>query len=728
MDYKLVTRHEDLGSIANEVLGAAYCALDLETTALRPWLGKPRLCSINTGNGVKVVDLFQTQGLGPVVDALSKTNAVVIGQNLKFDQQWLLHHYGLELSKIFDTFRASTLIHNGKRIGHGLWDLYSRELGIVSDAQDLGGSDWSGSLTPEQLFYSADDVHWLPALREKLKPQLAANGLNKTALIEFQVILAEAALENTGFRLDSEMWLNLYERNNIQRAALEAELLYRLPHPEGQLGLFSEGANWNLSSTQQLMKSLARLGIELESTDEDSLAAAASRDPVLLQVIAHRKVSKLCSSFGPDYLGNIDAITGRVHASFYPFTGAGRYSCSKPNLQQIPRLKDFRKCFRPLPGKKLIIADYSQVELRIAAQISGDEKMIQAYNQGQDLHKLTAAWTNEVSVADVTSEMRQLSKAINFGLCIAAGQRVLTHVGLISIENIEDWHLLWDGVEWVRHRGLIFKGIKKVITFDGLTATPDHEVYTNDGRKIRFGKLASSLHFGRIAVGGVGEVAVGYTEFDRQLALIPGESEIDNLLSEQPEQGLLAPVYDILDAGPRHRFTVEGKVVSNCYGMGAEQLVIYALSSYGVVMTLNQARQFRAKYFKAYDGINAWHQKTFRQIKPKGVVRTLSGRLRYLEAKAHNEYLNSPVQGTGADGLKRALRILYDRLKCYGGRARVVHMVHDEIAIEADDEPEFLVQVRADLERSMIEGMSEFITKVPIVVDSGVGCSWAEKG
>jgi DNA polymerase I-like protein with 3'-5' exonuclease and polymerase domains len=656
-----------------------------------------------------------------VVDALSKTNAVIIGQNLKFDQQWLLHHYGLELSKIFDTFRASTLIHNGKRIGHGLWDLYSRELGIVSEAQDLGGSDWSGSLTPEQLFYSADDAHWLPALREKLKPQLAANGLNKTALIEFQVILAEAALENTGFRLDSEMWLNLYERNNIQRAALEAELLYRLPHPEGQLGLFSEGAHWNLSSTQQLIKSLARLGIELESTDEDSLAAAASRDPVLLQVIAHRKVSKLCSSFGPDYLGNIDAITGRVHASFYPFTGAGRYSClvpetpvrtarglvslgevvvgdlvwthkqrwrevtafldqglrevhkvvlgdgreltctgdhrilkfvgsseplegdwitvkdlyiqslhsglnyalagslgacylvdsvsyagerrvydlsvledesyetygvfshncSKPNLQQIPRLKDFRKCFRPLPGKKLIIADYSQVELRIAAQISGDEKMIQAYNQGQDLHKLTAAWTNEVSVADVTSEMRQLSKAINFGLV---------------------------------------------------------------------------------------------------------------------------------------------------FGMGAEQLVIYAFSSYGVVLTLNQARQFRAKYFKAYEGVNAWQQKTFRQIKPKGVVRTLSGRLRYLEANAHNEYLNSQVQGTGADGLKRALRILYDRLKCYGGRARIVHMVHDEIAIEADDEPEFLVQVRADLERSMIEGMSEFITKVPIVVDSGVGCSWAEKG
>jgi len=187
-----------------------------------------------------------------------------------------------------------------------------------------------------------------------------------------------------------------------------------------------------------------------------------------------------------------------------------------------------------------------------------------------------------------------------------------------------------------------------------------------------------------------------------------------------------------VNAGPRHRFTVSGKVVSNCnfgflYGMQAEKFVIYAKMNYGINLTIRQSQEFRHLYFKEYAGLEKWHKETMAEGLHYRLSRTPLGRLRYMDPKAYNEYLNHPVQGAGADGLKMALREVYFRLKQFEGRAKIVHHVHDEIILEVDDEPD-LLKAAAEAECSaMCDAMKRTMSRVSVEAEPGVGASWADK-
>jgi DNA polymerase-1 len=227
----------------------------------------------------------------------------------------------------------------------------------------------------------------------------------------------------------------------------------------------------------------------------------------------------------------------------------------------------------------IVTADYSQIELRMMAQLSGDRLLMSVYRRNLDAHRQTAALVNEVSLEEVTKAMRQSAKPVNFGLI---------------------------------------------------------------------------------------------------------------------------------------------------FGMGAKRLVEYAMSAYGVVLSLKEAEGFRERFFDGYSGVRSWHHKTLENGKKTGISRTMSGRIRYLEETAYSEHLNTPVQGSCADGLKASLPNVYQRLKKYGGRAKLVHMVHDEIEIESGDDPEELESIKQDLVDGMTEGMQQFLSDVPVVVDAAYGKSWAE--
>lgn len=593
MPYELVTSQDRLGEVANAVDRAEAVGFDIETTSLRPWDGDIRLFSVKTADRHFVVDLFKTGHPEAVVRSLTdpKSKTVKVIQNAKFEQRWFLHKYGAdgELWPVFDPFRASNLIYNGRDLKHDLFAIQEREL-QVKPGDDLAKSGWGGELTPRQLQYSADDTEYMLPLRETLKASLTKYGLNRVALIEFGAVLPESAIENNGFYLDRERWLALYEQNKITARKLRRELEAELPHPRGQMTLpgVEDGGGFNLGSTQQLQKSLAQLGINVTSTSKDVLGLLLPKirkkavRELVVKLIEYKKVKKLCESFGPDFLGNIDPKTGRIHSSFYPYTGAGRYSSASPNLQHIPRLKTFRDCFRASDDMVLGVWDYSQIELRIAADISGDARMIRAYSEGLDLHILTAALLNEIDITEVTKAMRQPAKAGNFGLL---------------------------------------------------------------------------------------------------------------------------------------------------YGMGAAKLSAYAQTNYNVAMDEDEALEFRIKFFQGYNGLQRWHRRVFsEENKKKGYTRTLSGRLRYLPVDTHSEWANTPVQGTGADGLKAALRLTYMTLKKYGAQARMVNMVHDEIVAEAKaGDEEFRKQVDSDVKQCMVDGMQQFLPTVPVVVEGGWGASWADK-
>lgn len=581
---KLVSRTEELGEVAESI--GPVVGLDIETTSLRPFDGNIRLVQLNTGNQIFIIDLFRTGTLGPVLERLASPGVIKIVHNAAFEVGWFLHHLGTELHPTFDSFRASVLLYNGKGLGHNLYDLYGRELRMSPSVEDCGASDWSAAeLSDRQLQYAADDVEHLLRLRDVMKPKLAKAGLNRIAMLEFSSIVPVASMELNGLYLDRQRWSELAARKIEECVRLRHELLGLMPHPKSQLALpgLSEVTAVNLNSPKQVRESFARLGVTLDSTDSDALAlvlagASGNLEKVVRTFLKYREVNKQVTSFGENYLQHIHPSTGRVHTHYWPATETGRWSCLSPNLQQQPRSREYRECWRAVPGRKLVGSDYGQIELVLAAEISQDRTLCDIYRDGQDAHLRTASITTGVSIDKVTKEQRQAAKAVNFGLV---------------------------------------------------------------------------------------------------------------------------------------------------FGMGAERLVVYAQSSYGVTFSLQQAKKFIKAYFAGYSGIKRWHGRAFAEASRTGMVRTPLGRSRYLKEGDRNAILNTPVQGGAADGLKIALRKVYDRLRQFGGRARMVHMVHDEIILEVDDEPDLLESVKHELHAGMLEGMYEVVHSVPVTAEAKIGDSWA---
>jgi DNA polymerase-1 len=287
-------------------------------------------------------------------------------------------------------------------------------LGVELDKQ-WQCSDWSQELISSQLEYAAI----LLTLRETLKAKLIEADLAQVAKIEFDCIPAVAAMELDGMLLDEVQWqqLALKMEVNTQKSALELTELIQKELSTPLNLLTGKAPKIDINSPTQVLNALQAMGIAVNSTAKKEIAPLASQYRVINSLIEYRHWSKAKTSFGSTLPKHISNKTNKIH-SHYEQLGAvsGRFSCSNPNLQQIPRQKEVRQCFIASPGSNLVMADYSQIELRIVAEISGDSTMIQAYQQGQDLHKLTASLVLGKPLEALTSEDRQLAKAINFGL------------------------------------------------------------------------------------------------------------------------------------------------------------------------------------------------------------------------------------------------------------------------------------------------------------------------
>ena len=177
----------------------------------------------------------------------------------------------------------------------------------------------------------------------------------------------------------------------------------------------------NIDSHSQVLAALQRLGIPVGSTSQWELGSLAETYPVVKALLAYRQAQK-AFTLASSLPAHIHPTTGRIHATYWQLGAAtGRFSCSDPNLQQMPRTSAFRRCFIAPLGSKLVIADYNQIELRVMAELSGDPRMLAAYQAGEDLHRLTAALLLDKTMNLVTSAERQAAKAVNFGLIYAMG-------------------------------------------------------------------------------------------------------------------------------------------------------------------------------------------------------------------------------------------------------------------------------------------------------------------
>ena len=394
--------------IASLIEAAGSVALDIETfgprksDGLNPWRGEIRLLSLKIeGSDPWLIDLQSTgYDLGPLSTALA--SVTVIAHNFKFDALWLAVKCGIKIRKAFCTLTAARLLSAGTRPGNDLNKCLDRYLGI-KPAEDHSTSDWGGMfLTDDQLAYAARDVAHLHALREVLARKLEQSGLQAVADLEMTNLPVIVQMEATGMAVDRNKLESLRDQ---AKADVETKAI--------ALRELLNDRQLNPSSPAQLQSALARSGIDVPNTNEETLKANDDGKiiPLILDLRGQEKLAQQAQSL-------LDCVEkdGRIHGRFDPTgTATGRFSSKEPNLQNIGR-GELRSCFIAPEGCNLVVADYSQIELRAAAAIAGETKMIEAYQRGEDLHKATAAAVLGKPVEQVTKEDRQLAKAVNFGL------------------------------------------------------------------------------------------------------------------------------------------------------------------------------------------------------------------------------------------------------------------------------------------------------------------------
>lgn len=421
LDYDFITRADDLDRVAQDVAQADVLGLDIETTSLDPRFGDIRLVQLivpgveNDGSGrIYVIDLFQTKTLGPVLSAMRETSAIFVIHNAKFEQKWLWWKFRFRMWPVFCTFRSSAITYNGKKgIRHDLDSVIIRELSEHPVNVGQGKSNWGGTLTQLQKDYAAEDVLRLLRLRVVLKDKLAEYGLLTTALVEFGVAFAECRTELNGFALNREKWTALAKDNTAARFKSREELLFELPHPKDQLALPGMGSGWNVDSPQQMLASLQRLGLKIENTPEIVLAQHAGKYPLVKKVLDYRHIAQRVKTFGMKFLRHLDE-DDRVHTEYFGLLVTGRYSANK-SMHQIPRALEFRECFEAPEWRRLVGADYSGIEMRLCAEISGDPALTQVFINGEDAHRATAAVIMDMDPDKVSKSQRQNAKPVNFG-------------------------------------------------------------------------------------------------------------------------------------------------------------------------------------------------------------------------------------------------------------------------------------------------------------------------
>ncbi|HEU4494249.1 MAG TPA: bifunctional 3'-5' exonuclease/DNA polymerase [Rubrobacteraceae bacterium] len=422
--YRLVTGAGELSDVADRLAGAEALGADIETTDLSPRDGKTRLLQLATPDETFVVDAFAVRDLSPLRGVL-EGGPVKAFHNSKFDYQFLLAEHGISLSPIFDTMLAAQLLDGGEYgASYALEAVAERYLDEAVDKSERR-ADWSGELSRAQLEYAARDAAILLPLRERLAERLEEEGLGYISGVEFRAVAAISEMELAGVKLDVARWKELEKtvRERRDRAAEHLESFF--PPPEGVLPLEGLGPRLNLNSPKQITDAFRTLDIELPDTKVWTLLKI--EHPAARALLEYRELQKKLGTYLETYPSFIHPKTGRIHANFLQCrVPTGRLACTNPNIQQIPHEDEFRRCFVAEEGNVLVIADYSQIELRILAEVSDDQAFVGAFQRGDDLHRLTAATMYGVPMEEVTREQRSDAKRINFGLMYGRGARSLS--------------------------------------------------------------------------------------------------------------------------------------------------------------------------------------------------------------------------------------------------------------------------------------------------------------
>ncbi|MGQ0763576.1 MAG: DNA polymerase [Acidobacteriota bacterium] len=487
--YELVTTPEELRLAVDQLASRQVVGLDTETTDLDPYVSRLRLIQLATSENVFIVDLDKFSGfdlkqsdeLAPLRRLITSARPIKIAHNAKFDAKFIKHNFGVDIGGLFDTLLASQLVSAGDiEERHGLEAIAGRYLNEAVDKSERL-SNWEFELSESQLQYAARDAAVLIPLREKLFERLMSLGLKDCAKLEFDCVMPVVDIELTGFYMNKHRWLEQLAIVEERRGELANELQEMLGEGAAQASLFGPPrANINLDSQQQVTEALNRLGIPLpDSTRNWKLQPLALQYPVVAKLLDYRTMQKALTSYGQNMVELINPKTGRLHADFRQIGApTGRFACTNPNIQQVPHAAEYRRCFTGYPeGRQLIIADYSQIELRILAEFSGDEAFTNAFKSGADLHRVTAAQVFGVGEDQVTKEQRDFAKRLNFGVVYGIGAQrfsLMTGLGVPEAENV------------LRRYFSTYRGLDTYLRESANRAVDEKQARTGSGRLVRF--------------------------------------------------------------------------------------------------------------------------------------------------------------------------------------------------------------------------------------------------
>ncbi len=436
-------------AVLAELGSAAQCALALDTSAESAMRAVPRALALAPDGeaGVSIAapppvvgerartDAWPSQ----VTSALAASSCEKIGVDLKRSTIVLARHGVPFAGPLFDLGIASYVL-DPSRASHGVGELARHFLGVAPPSGESGErSDASAPSRGDGDQPDSSRLEWEARTALRLRPVLERALAEHDELglfrdVEMPLAAVLATMERRGVRVDRELLTMLGNEFRGSLVRLESEI-----HALA-------GGEFKINSTLQLREVLfdrlkistrgIRKGKTGYSTDVDVLTRLAEVHPLPAKILVHRAIAKLLSTYVDPLIALVHPETGRVHTCFnQTVTATGRLSSTDPNLQNIPirtpEGRRIRAAFVPGPGKQLVAADYSQIELRILAHLTGDPVLVEAFATGEDIHTRTATEVFEVAPALVSAEMRRRAKVINFGIIYGMGpQRLARELGI----------------------------------------------------------------------------------------------------------------------------------------------------------------------------------------------------------------------------------------------------------------------------------------------------------
>ena len=429
--YKLVEDEEEMHALSQKFLSAKTLSLDTETTGTDAMTAELVGLSFaveefeayyipvppEREEAQKIVDIFKP--------AYENPSSLKTGQNIKYDML-VLARYGVDIKgKMFDTMVAHYVLQ--PELPHNMDALAEQYLGYSTiKIEELIGPKGKKQknmrdLPPGDVYeYACEDADVTLRLKNALHDELVRNdAIQLFEEVEMPLVRVLAAMELTGVRIDTETLRETSELFTLRMNKLEEEVFALA------------GESFNLSSPKQVGEILFdKLKIDERAkrtktgqyvTSEEVLEKLRPRHEIVDRILNYRGLKKLTSTYVDSLPTLINPSTGKIHTSFnQTVTSTGRLSSSNPNLQNIPVRgddgKEIRKAFIPEPGCTFFSADYSQIELRIMAHLSGDKHMIEAFLEGDDIHASTAAKIYHKPIGDVTRDERRKAKTANFGI------------------------------------------------------------------------------------------------------------------------------------------------------------------------------------------------------------------------------------------------------------------------------------------------------------------------